>query len=336
MPTKEMRNRRAILILIPILIVATTSGCTTWPFGGGAISGNGVVITGWEAELGSIFSGERLDLDLEVQNQGERRARNVVAEIINIDTNEWGSFGFHEKSLGDLIPYDPVTQTPGETKSTQFTNLIAPELPKGSSFVYEPTVRVSYDYTTTAQKPITIVDKQELVKIQQQGKTLPNKITEYSAGPIAVDIIMGNFVKTSGTYGYGVESYDIFPVQIKITNMLWESGGTVTAKGAGFLTGGTGYGFWDELDYPILIKIKPPAGTNFVYSGYGDYDCSESQFSIDLFKGKDTQVTCELEVTSPPTAKTESLIQVELDYRYYIDAVAQVAVQGTKESGSFF
>jgi len=79
--------------------------------------------------------------------------------------------------LGDLIAHDPVSNTAGETKQVQFQNLRAPLLSRGTSFEYEPIVRVTYDYSTAAHKPITIVDRNELIRIQQQGQTLPSQQT---------------------------------------------------------------------------------------------------------------------------------------------------------------
>jgi len=322
------RKISTILPLLSVVAAIAVAGCTNTTAG----TGPGVVILSWIPELTSVYSEEDVDFLLKIQNQGGARAKNVVAELTNIDASEWGGFFQQQTQLGELIPHDPVTQTPGETKTTQFKNMKAPLLSKGTSFTYEPTIRVSYDYTTTAQKPITIVDKDELVMIQQQGKTLPNKPTTYSLGPLVVDIIMGNYVKTSGTFGASGQTYDIFPAQIKITNTLWESGGSLTAKGFG---GGAAWSGFGEFDYPVEVKVTPPTGTNFVYSGYGD-DCSSFQFTVEMFKGKEAEVTCELQVTSPPTFKSESLMQVELSYRYFIDAVTQLTVQGTKEISGFF
>ncbi|MBI4021245.1 MAG: hypothetical protein HY369_03310 [Candidatus Aenigmarchaeota archaeon] len=326
--------RTSLPALIPLLAVVAIAGCTN-PFGGsGAATGPGVVITGWEPELANVFSNDQVDLLLKVENQGESRANNVVAELINIDTAEWGSIGFDaSKQLGDLIPVDPVTGTPGETKTVQFQNLKAPLLPKGETFTFNPTVRVSYDYATTALKPITIVDADELVKIQQQGKTLPSKPTAYTSGPLSVEIIMGNFVKTSSQFGGFAQQYDIFPVHIQIRNTLWGSGGSVIPKGFG---GGSASNFvFGDADYPVRVTIQPPAGTSFVFSGFGD-DCSSFEFTVELFRGEEAEITCELQVISAPQFLTESLIQVELDYRFFSDRVTQVTVQGTKETGSLF
>lgn len=315
-----------LFLLLPIVAIVAISGCTT----GTASGGPGLVITSWEPELANLFSNDQVDFLLEVQNQGESRARNVVAELTNIDTSEWGSFGFATIQMGDLIAFDPITNTPGETKTVQFQNLKAPVLTKGTSFVYEPVVRVSYDYTTAAQKPITIVDADELIKIQQQGQALPAKPTTFTSGPLSVDIIMGNFVKTTNQFGGTFGTYDIFPVNIKIRNSLWGSGGSIVPSGFG----STG-GLFQTFDYPVEVKITPPAGTNFVFSGFGD-DCSSFQFTIDLFRGEEADITCELEVTQAPTIRQESLLIVELDYRFSMDAVTQVNVQGTKEIGSIF
>jgi len=319
-------KKKPFLLFIPILVIVAVSGCTSNIVGGGP----GVVITSWEPELTNVFSNDDVDFLLKVNNQGASRAKNVIAEITNIDIAEWGTFGFTQIQLGDLIAHDPVTNTPGESKTVQFQNLRAPLLNRGTSFLYEPMVRVSYDYSTSAQKPITLVDSQELVRIQQQGQTLPSTPTTFTSGPLSVEIIMGNFVKTSGQFG-AFGQFDIFPVHIKIRNTLWGSGGSVIPQGLGYYGGG----LFSDFDYPILVTVTPPSGTNFVFSGFGD-DCSSFQFTSELFRGEEAEITCELEVTSPPAFRTESLIKVDLDYRYSIDAITQINVQGTKEIGGIF
>lgn len=334
--SRKKGKRLNVFLLLPVLSLVAISGCTFPGFPSAGGTGPGVTILAWEPELRDVFSDDNIDFLLKVQNQGESRARNVVAELTNIDPTEWGGFIQQQIQLGSLIPSDPVTQTPGETKTVQFQNLRAPLLSKGTNFVYEPTVRVSYDYTTIAQKPITIVDRTELVRIQQQGKTLPSSPTTQTAGPLSIQIIMGNFVKTSGQFGFAGQTFDIFPVQIVIVNTLWESGGSVTPKGFGGVGGFGGFGF-GEADYPVMVKVIPPTGTSFVFSGGGGFqDCGQFQFTADLFKGKQSEITCELEVTNPPAFRSESLLQVELDYRFFVDGVTQINVHGTKEVGGFF
>ncbi|HLD78479.1 MAG TPA: hypothetical protein VJB16_05620 [archaeon] len=324
---------RKLLAVLPIALVVIASGCTTLTGGGtGSVAtGPGVVVQDWKPDFSKLYSGEQLALQLRIQNQGQTRARNVVAEVTGIDLADWGTGGFtNYENLGDLIPADAVSNTPGETRTVQFQNLRAPALAKGTSFAYTPVARVSYDYATTAHKPITIVDQNELRRIQQQGRTLPSKATTYTAGPLAVEIRTGNYVKTGTGFG---QTYDIFPVYIKVTNTQWEQGGTVVPKG--FLPGSSGYGFGTIDQYPVLVKVTPPAGTTFVFSGFGQDDCSSFQVTKDLWQGKDAEITCELQVTSPPSIAQEKLITVELDYRYFAEAKATVTVDGTAEPGQF-
>ncbi|MBU0953680.1 MAG: hypothetical protein KKA90_04685 [Nanoarchaeota archaeon] len=331
-------SRGPLVALLSVVVVLGVSGCTGLDFlGWGQSSGGtgpGVAILDFLPDFDDVFSGESVRFQLRVQNQGEVRARNVVAELTGIDVSEWGMLGgtFTSKQLGDLLPYDPVTNIPGEIESATFTNLHAPSISKGLQHTYTPRVRVSYDYATVAQKPITVVDAEELTNIKQRGGTLPSKVTTYTQGPLAVEITMQDYKKTSGVGIFG-DSYDIFPVHIKITNLLHSSGGNVIQKTA--FGGAGGYGIFDTATHPVTVKIEPPSGTQFVYSSFGD-DCSSFSVPVDLFQGRDADITCELVITNPPIIQEERILKVELDYRYYVDAVTQIQVSGNKDPGSLF
>lgn len=308
-----------ILILSAVLI---TSGCTTDP-GTTVTLGKGVAITGFESDFPgmSLESDDDVGLMLRVQNQGELDAEDVEAQLYGIDMSEWGTGGFmtsETENIGTLLAADAVTGTEGQSKTVQW-NLRAPSLPKGNQFTYEPRVRVSYDYQTKARKPITLVDVDELKKLVQQGKTLSSEATRSSAGPLSVEIRTGNFVKT--------QNYDDpFPLNIFVTNDLWESGGSVV-EGSGFF----GYGL-DQYQYPVKVKLTLPDGMSLSGSGQG---CSTSGEWVNLWKGKSADLTCEIRVTNPPDISVEKLIQVELDYRFSLDASTTITVIGTDEDYFF-
>jgi hypothetical protein len=318
---KNNKNSMKFLLFLSLIAVVVVSGCNGTSTTG---TGPGVSILEFTPDFTQVFSDEKVKLQLKVQNLGEAKAENVRAEITGIDIDEWRGFGvtFAQKELGDLIAYDSATTTPGEVKTVQWSDLYAPTLAKGIEFTYAPIVRVSYDYETKSIKKITLVDADELRSIQQRGGTLPSESTQYSAGPLSVEIKTGDYVKTSGMFG---DTYDIFPIYIKIINTEWEGGGSVMPE--------TFLGFGDE-DYPVHVEITPPSGTNFVFSGFGQ-DCGSSMV-VDLWKGKDAEITCELEVTNPPTIRQDGLITVDLEYRYRIDATTQITVIGTEEGGGFF
>jgi hypothetical protein len=281
--------------------------------------GKGVAITGFESDMPGLplESGDAVGLMLKVKNQGELDATDVEAQLYGIDLNEWGT-GFswtgETQNLGTLLAADPVTGTEGQTRTVQWS-LEAPDLPQGTQFTYEPRVRVFYDYQTKAAKPITLVNVDELRRLIQQGKTLSSDATRSSAGPMTVEIRTGNFVKT--------QSYDDpFPLNIFVTNDLWESGGSVV-EGSGFF----GYGY-DQFQYPVKVKLTLPDGMSLSSTGQG---CSTSGEWVNLWKGKSSELTCEIRVTNPPDISVEKLIQVELEYRFSMDAATSVSVVGTDD-----
>ena len=317
-----MKPGPGILLAIAAVAVIMTSGCIG---GGGIKAGNGVVILNFEPDLtGTYNSGDPAKLQLRIQNQGEARATDVTAELAGIDVSEWAAMGaMFSRNIGDMSPYEAETNTPGAEKTITW-DLEVPDLAKGIDLTYEPIVKVSYDYKTIAQKPITIVAEDELRRIQQQGGSLPSKATVLTGGPLSIDVETKDYVKTTEEFG----SYDIFPISITITNSY---GGTVIPDGFA-----TGFGT-DTYLYPVRVKITPPDGTDFAHSGwFGDDDCTAGTITKDLWKGKSATITCELRVTQPPTYRQDRYLKVELEYRYQVEAITNIPVRGTKEAGTFF
>jgi hypothetical protein len=296
-----------VSLILPILVVVFVSGCVQQDTG--ITFGDGVVIQGWQPDFSSVEAGEPVKFFLKIQNQGEVDAENVESNIIGIDPDKWGlSVGEHD--FGTVVAPDSATNTPGEVKTHYYTGMTAPDMPAGTSFTFEPIVRVSYDYKTIAQKPITVVDVEELRRLIQQGRSIESKDTVYTSGPLSVEIRTGNFVKTQ-------EVDDPFPVYIVVTNDLWESGGSVIRGG--------GFSAPSDFDYPIQLKVDMPSGGGTVT---GD-KCTSTGSWIDLWQGKTAEITCQIEVDpADPGTRVERLISVELDYRYQVDSTTAVTVTG--------
>ncbi|MCK4714478.1 MAG: hypothetical protein KAT35_02810 [Candidatus Aenigmarchaeota archaeon] len=317
MAARSSSGVKSLAFLLILSAVVLVSGCINTG-GDGVAYGKGVIIESFESDMGSMAleSEDEVSLMLKVQNQGEVDAINVEAILIGIDLNEWGtgySWTGDTKDLGTLLAADPQSNTEGQTKVVQW-NLEAPVLPRGTEFTYEPRVRVFYDYQTKSNKPITLVDVDELRRIIQQGKTLAGDATRSSAGPLSVQIRTGDFVKT--------QNYDDpFPLNIFITNDLWESGGSVY-EGSGY------YGsYYDNIQYPVKIKITLPDGMSLESGEH----CSTSGDWVNLWKGKTADLTCEIRIDNPPEFRVEKLIQVELEYTFFMDASTTVRVIGTEE-----
>jgi len=324
-------NRHTLLLILPLVAIVIVSGCTGT---GGGTGGNGVNVLDWRTDFTSVNSGEKIQLQLRVQNQGDVTAKNVKAQITGIDLSEWRGFGvgsfFAEENLGNMLPFDPETKTPGEIKQRNFA-LQAPKQKQNIVLQYSPIIKISYNYETFSEKPITLVDQDELRRLIQQGKSLPAKDSSQTKGPLTIAVTTGQFVKTGQSFGSG-QVFDVFPVNIKISNPGFGSGGSVVPPGVGDTFGFVGQNF----NYPVQVEIKPPSGTQIRNTGvFGGDDCSSGTVTKELFQGKETDITCELEVTSPPAFREDRTIKINLKYRFQTEATTQITVIGTKDGLGF-
>jgi hypothetical protein len=310
------------LLILPIAVVLV-SGCLTLD-GGTGVTGNGIIITQFEPSLRNIESNDDVLLHLEVQNQGDVIG-TAAAKLIGIDTQNWGVFQT-DQLLDELRPADRERGTEGQIATADW-RLTAPPLKRGEKRSYDPMVRVFYTYETKVTKPITFVTSDELRRIVQSGQSLVADPAVVSAGPLTVTVKTGEFVRTKDNWQ---QSY--FPVQIDISN-----------SGGGLIAG---------ENYPIGIEIEPPTGTMFKGDcpprsqtewGGTFYDMSLpvgltrpiSPKTILMWNGRDTKVTCELKVITPPEYRQERDLTITLKYIYYTDQTTTIDVTGTEEWGYF-
>ncbi len=292
------------LTILPVLAILLASGCVTGPSGGP--TGPGVVITKFEPDFSYMESGQRLILDLEVQNQGGEEATDVVAVLTGIDPDEWDlSSSKAEVDLHDLSPGNPEYNTLGETDTAQW-ELTAPELPQTIEQVYNPRVRVYYHYITTATKPITLVNENELRRLSQSGQSLPTQTGQQSAGPLSIDIITGNQIRVP-------ENRDpSFPITVVLENT---GSGIIAPKDSE-----------PNEDYVVRLTIKLPDGLDL------ESDCSGfgSGEDIVLSGGRQRSITCEVDFRHLPDIAEQRTITVLAEYDYYIDRTTSVTVKGVE------
>jgi hypothetical protein len=295
-----------LLLLIPILGTVLISGCITG--GGGPTFGNGVVILNWEPTFSQVDSGDKLQLRLRVQNQGEAVAANVNPVLAGIDTSEWAtSTASSFITNSNLLPPDRVQGTSGEIREKIF-DLTAPRLPKGTTQQYSPQVRVFYDYRTTAIKSITLVNENELRRLQDQGKTLSSTDTKTSAGPLKVTVTTGKFIKAREASYYS----NTFPITIDIQN----TGGGVVGR----------YNMPQD-DYKVGVDIKWPSRLS-----PDAFACGNFANNVLLWKGQSASITCNMRINSPPPTNEDANIQVILTYGYYVDSTTTITVVGQEQS----
>jgi hypothetical protein len=282
---------RFLALMFSAALVIFASGCTGINQGASS-GGSGLVIKSFEPDMSSVDSWEPVKLYMLVENTGHAAATDIKTELMGINTNEW-RLTPRSNNMEHLAPADPKYNTHGGTGSVSW-NLQAPAITGSMKQTYRPKVRVTYAYETTASKLITIVNRDEIRRLVQSGRPLPSgSTTTYTAGPLAVDIAAGSFIKA------GVNR---FPVTVKITN---------TGSGSLVSDGGDEY----AVDYELTL----PAGLSS--------DCKEG--SANLYKGRDYTMTCDVTVTTTPKISEEKNIQLILTYSYFIDAETTITVSGS-------
>lgn len=317
------RNVKFLLLLCVIAVVAA-SGCVT---GGGDIGGGpGIVVEKFEPALTSVESGETVALQLEVRNEGDYNGglggsgAHAISQIMSIDPFEWQVLPSTIYDMGTILAPIRESQTPGELKKATW-QLTAPLLERGQTKTYEILARTFYEYETKAIKPVWFVTGEELRKAVQNGETLASESVTQTSGPLTVDVITGNFVKSNDYRS------SRFQLQIKIRNT---GGGTIR---------GTSYPVAIHVDYPAWVM--PVEGTcpsewqtvtpedyrevpvGLMWPDFGNF--------VYVWDGQQTDVTCEFQIIQPPASRTKGDFEIRLGYIYSVDAKTQLTVEGMEE-----
>jgi hypothetical protein len=313
------RNAKFLLLLF-IAAVTVISGCTG--IGPGTTGGGqGIAVDIFRPTLGQttpIESEEPVSFHLEVINRGNYNNAPAVAELTGIDTAEWSIYGDVYRDLGLLLAPDPESQTEGGRGRADW-DAVTPTLPRNQRMTYEPIARVYYYYETRVRKPVWFVTSEELRRIVDGAGTLDSEPTTTWAGPLTVTVDTGQFVKARDWR----ESK--FQLQIRIDNT---GGGQIFGR-----------------DYPVAVEVIWPDGVipvgdcpRQIEFGTGIYNnlppfLSTPAFGrfVRVWNGQYTDITCEFQVTNPPTNKVKKNFDVKLGYIYYVDAATQITVKGFEE-----
>jgi hypothetical protein len=317
-----LKNAKFLLLLCVIGIVVTTSGC----IGGstGTTGGPGLVVETFKTTLDNIDSGENVGLQIGVRNTGGYNGQAgtgvpAIAEVMAINPTEWMVTPATVIDLGTLLMPDTQSQTQGGF-SQRTWELVAPRLSRGITKTYQIRGRVYYPYQTQVVKPVWFVTAEELRRIVQNGDALASDAQTQSAGPLAVTVTAGNFVKAK-------EFTDSkFQLQIRIDNT---GGGEIRGK-----------------DYPIGVSVEwptwviPVAGqcppqSQWVTPIYTDIPLVLPQpvgaTFIKMWDGKSTDITCEFSILQPPSSRTSGDFTIKLGYIYSVDSSTQITVKGVEE-----
>lgn len=311
------KEKSFLPVLGLLMAVVLVSGCIQ--VGGGEDEeetryGNGLVIKNFEAFPNEVFSGDTLDLIVDIQNKGGREAGGIWAEVYSLSGLACVNDGCEVKE--DISSLDaPTSDFEGETV-TETWELEAPSVHKGIADNVNPQVRVYYDYSTVARNSIPVISRQEYKRKLQRDQSLPSAgSTTVSHGPFSVNI------KSRSTAVLD-EDENTFRVSILANNLL---SGTAYTLDGGYEKGTAPKSENDELD-KVKVTVTPSGNNKIDCGGTGGFKDSYSS-KEDLRGGETLRMNCEVSLDS----KSDSMdvpVDVELDYGYFLTDSASLTLKG--------
>lgn len=298
-----------LLVLLFAAVVITASGCTL-PGGAPLAAGKGIVIESFVPDFSQIYSTESVQLSIKLRNAGTVDGVLKGVQITGVDWEvvggAYGSAGTCGKIAGKMLPAVPDRGITGETRScTIELKPKADEVPDMLSVTFYPVARVTYRYSTSTTKSITLGAREELRRIADSGGSLPADTESTTSGPLTIDIASKSPIRVSEA---GIE----FPIEIKVNNV----GGGIPCTDCS-----------DSEDWN-KINLKIDTGGLQVTDG----DCADHD--IMLWRGKDNTIGCKLKATQSDLAGTvQKMVTVTAAYDYMTDATTSVTVTG-QSSGS--
>lgn len=315
-----------------LLAVLAVAGCTA-----PAAGGNGIVIEAFGPDLPQVVPGELVNFDVRIRNTGSVAVTNVFGELLGIDedwydpteqphgggpweglTDRWKRPNEEECRYGrggfTLLPPDPVFGTQGEEHVCTWTYEVPGDLiPEGLSFTYRPVIRIFYTTHTEVIKQITILPREELVRQQTQGGTLPIDTISATSSPVRIDVattgplrVIGDEVLFDVTFT--IENTDTGIVCSETTEIHNTCNHRNPNRPAADPK-------WNELFFTVV----DPSGLEFT-------DCT-FPMKISLFRGSGNTITCEMRLSGVRTnVPVTQDLRVRADYSYLIDKESAITV----------
>lgn len=326
-----MVSFRYFIFLVPVILI---SGCVlpTWnPFDSNTPAGAGVVIENFGPDFTEVYSGEPVRFTLNVKNTGSVKAENGFAELLGIDQT-WGDPGspLYNESTREmfpnemrcrytvkditLLPEDPESGVTGGEETCTW-DYIAPPVYTGGSNSYTAKARFFYSYSSSAIKTITMVPREEIKVIQNQGGSLPADTHSSTNSPVVFSIETGSPIRT---YADKVE----FPIVITAKNA---GGGTVCSSiNHCKALGGREW-------YRVNFDMSLPAGLSFAPGSA----CADEKERIFMLMGpKEQSMSCKIIAdTSQQMGASQKNIEINADYGYFVEKSADIVVYASNVPG---
>lgn len=309
-------------IALPIFLLVFASGCVlpdANPFNSQTPLGTGVVIESFGPDYPEAYSGEEVKFSLKVKNTGSSKANDISAELL-MDHSWQPAMGGKVECGKDttLLPADPESGITGGEETCTWT-YTAP--PVGLPIQSKAKVSFLYSYTSSTIKAISLISREELKVLQQQGKGLPTESYSKTDSPVSFDIETASPIRT---YTNKVE----FPIIITARNV---GGGTVCSSVDDCKEsdlGTTDRGNVNTGMYVLNFEIKA--------DGMQLRDCGNIEDRIVVLIGNTPQsISCKIETTLPAdlVGVLQKNIEVRAAYGYFITKTADITVRPSNFPG---
>lgn len=212
--------KKAIIVLL--LAVVLVSGCIDQrPVN--TSDSNGLSINSFAASPVRAFSGELVLFDLEVENVGGTTARNVQADLFDVE-GQWRDQMANPvdstlTTWGSVTLKPPMSERniPGDLRIAQW-QLMTPDIPQGVQ-VNEPVeARVTFDYNTSGHFGVKMISQQAYRQMQLNKQDVTNPFTIVSSsGPLKLSVPerFTNAIILDDTN----EGSEVIPFRIQIDNV---------------------------------------------------------------------------------------------------------------------
>jgi hypothetical protein len=320
-------------IIILLLSVVLVAGCTNMDIpdlglGGGAGlgMGSGLEITSFTAEPSTIYTGAKVRVTMDIENQGGISVQKAKAiafltgsnvKLSGGDARYWSgdstsTSSYKQLNKAEMRPSDVVRGTPADTDRlywslTAPTQNIAPGQTRTDTFYG----RVYCDYTTSVNGNVWIYTEGESEASKSAGTSINRASFTSSKGPVSLS------VKASPDPVVYYNTNEPLSLYITVTN---SGGGVIYKSGKTYSTSGITIGTDDYNKVAISVDYD-----HNKLSLQNSADCIAEQ---DLPSGKSTTVVCEFNVPTSPANFESYPITVTATYGYYTQKTVSVTVQG--------
>jgi len=283
----------------------------------GAGASNGLVIADFSFAYSPIYAGEKIDLDMAVENVGGETATLTSVEIFGPDTVMDEATGLQwESDQNVLLGPNEILEAPDadlEIPGEEYTQMWVLRAPAGlaTRTPYTFNSRIKFKYETTFSAILTAMTSNYLRTLSVEGR---NKMID--AGGLSQQCTSGGPILITAASGrHFVDPAEGTSITFKVSNVgsgysYWKDGATVPPLDDGATV--------PPLDDDTRYKIK-------IGSGAG-VDCTDAANPITLSKGKTGAFKCKFNPGAIQNKK-DITFSIPIHYYYYVDSSADIMVE---------